>query len=670
MKKRKKEQKEKEVRRVEVADFETTVYAGQKFTEVWCAATVQIGTEDVHIFHSIGELFDYYCELDTSLIVYFHNLKFDGQFILYYLQEELKFKQAIDEFHNDIDNNDFKFLRAYRMPEKSFLYTISDKGQWYGITVKVNRHLIEFRDSLKLLPFSVREIGNAFKTRHRKKDMEYKGFRYAGCEITKKEREYIANDVLVVKEALEFMFSQGHDKLTIGACCLSEFKNMIGKAFTYQEAFPNLYEIGIDESIYGSKTAGDYILRSYRGGWCYLAKGCSGVLQGAGTTADVNSLYPSMMHSQSGNRYPFGLPNFWSGDFIPPEAERETAFYFIRIATRFYLKPGKLPFIQIKRCTLYKGTECLETSDYVKNGTRYRRVRIGDRIIDTRQTMTMTMVDFKLFLEHYDTEDFEILDGCWFYTETGLFDVYIDRYKKIKQESKGAMRTWSKLMLNNLYGKLAATTNSSFKVMQPSGIGDGILIYRQVSAHDKTPGYIACGSAITSYARNFTIRAAQANYHPGKPGFIYADTDSIHCNIPPEQIQGIRIHDKDFCAWKIESCWDYALFLRQKTYIEHVIAEDMEPVDPYNDIKCAGMTKHCKMLLNLSLEGEASERGYFENGTLKDWTDDEKAFLFYDHCRLIRSYHSFRIGLRVPGKLLPKTIRGGVVLMDDWFTIH
>lgn len=46
--------------------------------------------------------------------------------------------------------------------------------------------------------------------------MEYTGYRYAGCEITEEEQKYIANDVLVVKEALEIMFQQGHDKLTIG----------------------------------------------------------------------------------------------------------------------------------------------------------------------------------------------------------------------------------------------------------------------------------------------------------------------------------------------------------------------------------------------------------------------------------------------------------------------
>ena len=43
-----------------VGDFETTVYEGQSCTEVWASACVEMYTEDVSIFHSIGEQFDYF----------------------------------------------------------------------------------------------------------------------------------------------------------------------------------------------------------------------------------------------------------------------------------------------------------------------------------------------------------------------------------------------------------------------------------------------------------------------------------------------------------------------------------------------------------------------------------------------------------------------------------
>ena len=48
--------------RIFSADFETTSYSGQTKTEVWAAACVEIGTEDVEIFHSIIEQYEFFEE--------------------------------------------------------------------------------------------------------------------------------------------------------------------------------------------------------------------------------------------------------------------------------------------------------------------------------------------------------------------------------------------------------------------------------------------------------------------------------------------------------------------------------------------------------------------------------------------------------------------------------
>ena len=205
-----------------VGDFETTVYDGQDDTEVWASAIVEMYTEDVKIFHSIAETYDYLVSLNCNVSVYYHNLKFDGAFWLSYLLCDLNYEQAI--VHNSDKEYDVRFIYDSDMKNKSFKYSISDMGQWYSVTIKIKDHIIELRDSLKLLPFSVKRIGDSFKTKHKKLDMEYTGFRYAGCTITDEEKSYIANDVLVVKEALEIMFDEGHKKLTIGTCCLDEYK--------------------------------------------------------------------------------------------------------------------------------------------------------------------------------------------------------------------------------------------------------------------------------------------------------------------------------------------------------------------------------------------------------------------------------------------------------------
>ena len=651
-----------------MCDFETTVYKGQTSTEVWASASVELYSDDVKIFHSIDEQFDYFLSLNCNIIAYYHNLKFDGSFWLSYLLVDLGYEQAyrkIGESELAVEWKEEKW-----MSNKSFKYSISDKGMWYSIIIKVNNHFIEIRDSLKLLPFSVKRIGESFGTKHKKLDMEYTGFRYAGCEITSDEKKYIANDVLVVKEALEIMFNEGHNKLTIGSCCLDEYKNICNHSTSiildYKEMFPDMYDVYIDETVYKYNTAGDYIRKSYRGGWCYLVKGKENQIKTNGTTADVNSLYPSMMSSESGNRYPVGVPHFWSGNHIPEEALRSDKYYFVRVKTRFYIKKDKLPFIQIKSSFLYNGTEALESSDvYDKKTGKYYTHYIGEdgQLTDTRVEMVLTMTDYILLQEQYNLVDFEILDGCWFYTQLGIFDEYMEKYKKQKMESKGALRELAKLFLNNLYGKMASSKDSSFKLAYVKE--DKTIGFLPVAESNKKAGYIPVGSAITSYARNFTIRAAQANYHgKDKAGFIYADTDSIHCDLPPEEIVGIKVHDKNFCCWKLESCWDKAIFTRQKTYIEHVVAENLEPIEkPYNNIKCAGMPKRCKDLFEISLAGDADKN--------EEWSDEEKEFLFDENNKPIkRDYSSFKIGLKVPGKLRPKRIRGGILLVDTSYEMR
>lgn len=662
-----------------MCDFETTVYKGQEYTEVWASASVELYTEDVQIFHSIDEQFNYFLEQDCNIIAYYHNLKFDGSFWLSYLLIDKRFKQAYDktgEAENAVVWKKDKF-----MDNNSFKYSISDKGMWYTIIIKVNNHFIEIRDSLKLLPFSVKRIGNNFGTKHKKLDMDYEGLRYAGCVITDKEKEYIANDVLVVKEALEIMFNQGHNNLTIGSCCLEEYKEICKTStrlqLEYKEMFPDMYDIDLDESTYKYHTAGDYIRRSYRGGWCYLVKGKENKVHGYGTTADVNSLYPSMMSSESGNRYPVGKPKFWSGNFIPDKALQPNMYYFVRIKTRFYIKENKLPFIQIKSSWLYKGTEALETSDIYDHTTDqyYAFYKDNDGVLrDTRVELTLTMTDYQLLKDHYELVDFEILDGCYFYSQIGIFDEYIEKYKKIKMESKGALRELAKLFLNNLYGKMASSKDSSFKLAYIKE--DKTIGFLPVAESNKKAGYIPVGSAITSYARNFTIRAAQKNYYgKDKPGFIYADTDSIHCDLKPEEIKGIKVDDKNFCCWKLESCWDKAIFTRQKTYIEHVVAENCEPIEvPYNNIKCAGMPQRCKDLFQLSLDGTAHEDGYTDESTNnhKDWSTEELEFLFESgtHKHIVRDFNDFKVGLKVPGKLRPKRIRGGILLVDTSYEMR
>ena len=649
------------------ADFETTVYEGQTYTEVWASAMVEFNTEEVSIKHSIDEWFKEVYDLSRKdhLIIYFHNLKFDGSFILPYLLTKTKLEPAYNK-HRDSEF-DGEWMKDNQMPNNSYKYSISDRGQWYTITIKLNKHIVEIRDSLKLLPFSVEEIGESFKTKHRKLTMKYEGFRYAGCPITEEEKTYIANDVLVVKEALEFMFSQGHNKLTIGSCCLSEFKATMDKE-DYKNFFPDLstiyvntkknemYESEFSKSVLeGHYNVDTYLRSSYKGGWCYVRPEFANRIIHKGLTLDVNSLYPSVMSGQHDKPYPIGLPTYWKGNYIPAEALAESKYFFVKIRTRFKLKPNYLPFIQIKGSWFYKGNECLTTSDIYnpKDGKYYDcYIDIDGNKQPAIVELTLTQTDYDLFLEHYDVSDFEIIDGMYFQTIKGIFDMYIDKYRKIKMTSKGAMRQLAKLFLNNLYGKMATNKNSSFKYCYMNQ-EENTLGFIDIIAYEKRAGYIPIGSAITSYAREFTIRTAQKNYKY----FIYADTDSLHlCTDDLTKVKGVKLHESEFCCWKCETFWDEAIFVRQKTYIEHVTHEDLEELEkPYYNIKCAGLPKKANKLLNLSMTQD------FENN--EEFIADLKPNQL-EWAKTKRTITDFKVGLTVPASLKAKRIEGGTVLID------
>lgn len=639
-----------------VGDFETTVYDGQTSTEVWASGLCELYTENAIIFNCIEDTYEYLCKLKKDCIVYYHNLAFDGVFWLIYLLNSLQYKQAYGVEETEDGMKHYSWLKPDDMPDHSLKYSISMMGKYYYIIFRVGKHIIELRDSYKLLPYSVENMGKSFRTKHRKLTMEYKGFRQAHGLITPEEESYLKNDLYVVKEALEHMFDRGHTSLTIGSCCMSAFRKTYDKKI-YDEFFPDLTEFEIDNTLYGSDNAYQYIHKSYRGGWCYVRKDMAGKKVGKGLTCDVNSLYPSRMHSSSGCRYPIGLPRFWKGD-VPQWLNDDRLFYFIRIRTRFYLKEGKLPFLQIKGNPLYKSNDYPETTDvWLDEKQEYVKWYIDytGKIQPTTVIMTLAKPDYELFFEHYNVTDFEVLDGCAFETEIGIFDEYLEQFKHQKEISKGAEREEAKLFMNNLYGKMATNTDSSFKVVYVDE--ENTLHYEPCYEYEKKVGYIPCGSAITSYARTFTVKAAQANYYgKGKNGFIYADTDSIHCNIDISELKGVRIHPTDFNAWKCESYWDSAIFVRQKTYIEHVTHENQKPIEkPYYDIKCAGMTKKCKDLLNASITQEIPE----------DLKENELKFV-----QKKRTLEDFKSGLVVPGKLTPKRISGGLLLVETDYKLH
>lgn len=621
-----------------MCDFETTTKQDRNGrVHVWAAAYVPITSDTANgNAEVLPNLTDFMEKVFTlaPCDLYFHNLKFDGMFIMSWMFENgYNAATYLDE------EGETKWFKTAKMTPKSFKTLISMDGQWYNIeiiTPKGSRIVV--KDSLKILPFSVAAIGGAFKTAHRKTEIDYSAHNDIHKPITKKEREYIANDVFVVAEALQMVFEDGDTAATIGSNCMKAYKKTEPD---FDMLFPNLYGQPLDGTPITD--IGGFCRKSYGGAWTYVAPDKQNVvIKHGGITLDVNSLYPYVMHSCSGTEYPVGYPKAYDNTLAHPEW-----YYIVHFKCRFEVKPGYLPFVHIRGNAYYPPSKALETSDI--DGHKY----IEGELIEPE--ITMTKPEFELFLEHYDV-DYTILDVVYFDTMKGIFDTYINHYYEEKAREKGAKRTRAKLKLNNLYGKFATSTDSSFKI--PVMLDDGTVGFVGVEEYEKNPGYIPVGATITAAAKCYTIRAAQKNYHPGKPGFCYADTDSLHMDIQESEVVGVRIHGSDLGAWKCEGEWDTAIFVRAKCYVERVGGK--------YDIKCAGLPKNSKNLLRWSF----GERDDEPDGRtpLKD-AIHKMGKEAVNYASVGRTLSDFRVGLRIPGKLLPKIVPGGVILEETTYLI-
>lgn len=601
------------------ADFETTLTVP---VQVWSAASIIGGTENVPanvaVQRSLSSFMQYIFSLPRNRIkIYFHNLKFDGSFILNWLLKNPRFSPLYSRDADGMVTGLDKDTRDRDMPPYSFTYNISTKGQWYSIIIKLKYKIITIWDSLKVLPMSLKALGKSFKTPHQKLDMDYDGHTPTS-KITAEEMAYIKNDVLVLKECMEIMQAKDITSMTIGGACLQEFQSGY-KDDDLSTLFPDLTQIEIpdytgegDLAKNTGRTADSFIRRSYHGGFCYTnpkyrgktiatnPKAQHDILATSISHVDANSHYPSMMHSKSGNYYPVGLPLYVTAEQFKEIENLSTdkCYYFVRIIGSFKKKPNCLPTLQIK------------------DDPRFFKER-NEWLEDTRGysvDIVLTCQDYRKLKENYDTE-IQIIEALAFKTQIGLFDKYIDYWYKIKETSKGALRQIAKLFLNNLYGKFAASTDSSYKIAEIGASGQ--LVYTNVMDRRKTPGYIAIGSAITSYARNRTISLAEEYYDY----YVYSDTDSNVYLLPEEALDKIPKHPTAICFWGVESESDTAIFSRQKTYIEHVVKNDSELVEPYWNVKCCGMgndtKRKVKTALDMGMSLSEFKPGFKSYGTLK-----------------------------------------------------
>lgn len=529
------------------ADFETTSYLqylAEKETRVYLFGVMNTKNNDFKIGLNIESFINYLREIPSyNITCYFHNLAFDGSFILYYL-------------------NSIGFINGEKPQQNVYSTFINQHGQMFTIDLLLGKRRITFKDSLKKIPLPISKIGDIVGIKKLSEIHNYEEFKNfkTVSEIPENEIEYLKHDVLILKTAIETFNNDLNFSKNLTSASLS-YKAWLLDFFDERPTQENYNDIikslknkiqnilpDLEHEIDG------FIRRSYRGGICFVNPKYQNKMV-HGKSYDVNSLYPFSMVNRP---FPCGQPYFID-KYI-----KNYKFQILAVEIS-KAKTDKLPFIPFKQIG-----KSYEYKQDVKDGIYY-----------------LWAEEFELLKKYY-TGNFKILNILYFKSYTNLFDKYIYLlYNGKKETTDKGERYIYKLKLNSFGGKFGTKSMKVRKICKGNVNRVGGLQFEFTEPEETNDKYYcAIASYMTSQARCYMIDKINQNFE----NFIYTDTDSIY--IYGDNIKGIKIDGKELGAFKCEHEFDKGIFLRTKTYLIH------DKNTNENIVSCAGCTQNAKNKIN------------------------------------------------------------------------
>lgn len=648
--------------------------------------------------------------LDSQVYdIAFHNLKFDGSFILPALYrlgyEYIPNRKFMEMWKNDQDVSNY------------FTHNITNMGQWFSVTIGKKRMatprtpaFVHIWDSLKLFPQTLKEIGLQYNKDFKKLDFskeDYERIRPAGYDPLPYEWEYLKADCLTLGEALKNQLSiYGKLYRTRASKAFSFFKESCTAA---NDPDYNLYSLkyeGVQKKIvpyieeladyegkefrFLPRTVKDYIRakkikmdvqtdwyipsykvwldlkKAYRGGISYVnpfykEKSINEPL----ASLDRNSMYPSEMYEKP---IPYGAFEKVNGK---PDIDKYAVWIACARVSFKLKKPEYLPCIQLKG--VY-GREWLAESTDFKEWNEESKWN--------EDILFFSSVDFETFqntyhftvhewIYYYGFKNADNGDGYRFITqcyaekeEAGQkrgeiekrlvnFEIFSQDDDWIRYNNQYAE---AKVKMNSAYGKHGTKYNLLSK--RTDWIDECVVYTGEQENFNKEPDepshyYIPYAVFVTSYARQSLVTTwnafVDAGAHP-----VYCDTDSIHYigndDTVPESLHHAIDWEKTGALglWKVEGHYTHGRYLRSKAYME---------IEENGDVKavCAGATPAIKKVMtweNFHVGFDAWEI-IEKTGRKKGLSADEIQTLKNEHC-----------------KLKPKLYPSGVSLVPQNFQIR
>lgn len=547
--------------------------------------------------------------------VFTHNLKFDGDFIFWWLLHG----------HGEIVSE----------TRENVLYNFT--AAWDGAEVT-------FRDSLKIFPCSAAKLGELYGIKKLKGEWDYEKFRTPEDPVSAEEWSYVDHDVMIISRALADYRRRGYVENTQAAIAYNDrlrktyprFRKTVAQWLKkkdydrYLDSFPrDIRPLPYDLH--------KHLLLAYYGGISYLNPyyACKDLYNTH--SYDVHSMYPDKMTNYP---LPVGQP------LIIDNPTQEEAWRLIRTYPCVIADWAEL-------------TLKLKSADHFPAlmfpTVPQTSVRMEGKIIKCQnEYAVLTGIDCRIMESEYEIQGGRITRLYFFRSRTGHYREFVSYWMKIKSD---ADRELKREGITPEEKSAAKTQRSLAKVMLNASYGkDGTKLLRYPHTTRLDPDtdllesdieievaeieyYLPSAIFICAWARWQLWRAVRIL----RREFVYCDTDSVKVTEAGKALleasPDFRIDPYELGTWGYEGRYDTARFVRQKTYS---YTQDGE-----RHYTVCGAPDDIKAVMDIN---------DFRPGMVIDLDK-------------IHACTDSETGKPLQGRLLPVRCRGGVILEETGFKI-
>lgn len=544
-----------------LADLETSTKQTKYFQEHQ-DTTVLVGyienkeNDESCYFRDLKGMIEFLKSVGKDCLVYFHNLKFDGDFILKYLaKNNYKLKN-----YDDVKKvNDFGMLRQINK-----IYAI--KLNLYSIKTK-KQFCVEFRCSLMMLSSGVAALGKCFGLNKMETNYHIEPQK-DWQDYPKQFLEYLKRDVQIVKKAINYFENEIE-----GFVKHSQFRNYfrnfhwwkfltIGAlAYDIQWRYTKKFK-EINKGLKCSLESYELASKFYFGGFTQFNEKIQNKIVECpkGLCVDINSAHPFSMTKD----LPYGEMHDYD---IEKPLQNEKVIYYYKIFCR-------------QAISKYDELPCLINWNKINKTNFFTKHRYEFNL--SNFTCYYQKDEWELLQQFYDFIDWKIEKTYWCYSSSYLSKCVKDLYQfKVKhdKENNNALKHIYKILLNSLYGKHSTRLNfNEYYVCSSESEYNGLLKQGHFIYNKKEYELTECNervklpycwilkatpktfkernynkiiaSTITAYSRMNLLNTIKLM---GIKNFLYCDTDSIYLkNYKQKDLD--KIEDRyEIGKWKNEN---------------------------------------------------------------------------------------------------------------------